>query len=117
MATGEILTSLPITIVPVRSLTTIRAGRSTSTWTSSTLAINSVIRSFHSGGGVTAIKDEFSAWAIRRGAGNFLLMASAMRDAVAKSELCNWSLTVAEGSTDGAAFSTVAPSGTRPTVG
>jgi hypothetical protein len=44
MATGATRTSLPITMVPVRSFTITRAGRSASTGRFSNSARNSVVR-------------------------------------------------------------------------
>jgi hypothetical protein len=48
---------------------------------------------------------------------NFLLIASIMRAEVVKSASCNWRRTTDFGAIDGAARSTVAPFGPRPTVG
>ena len=76
--------------------------------------MNSGTRVFHSAGVVTAITAPFSAWAIGAAAANCLLIASATRAEVAKSEFRSCRRTDVVGSTEGAARSTVAPFGTGP---
>ena len=60
IATGDTRTSLPMTMVPVRSLITTRAGRSASTSNASIPAMNSTTRDVYSGGIVDCDRAEFS---------------------------------------------------------
>ena len=61
MATGDIRTSFPRTIVPVRSFTTTRAALSASTSRFSNCAMNSMVRAENSGGTETVTSPAFSA--------------------------------------------------------
>ena len=117
IATGDTRTSLPITMVPVRSLTMTRAGRSTTTSSASISATNSVTREVYSGGTVIDISAEFSGLANGVPAGNFLLTISLTRTAVVKSGCRSCSFRRPTGVWEGAPRSTIAPLGTRPTVG
>src|ERR1039457_6758231 len=118
MATGATRTSLPRTMVPVRSLTITRAGRSASTVRFSSSERNSVVRDAKGAGMDTLTRPEFSARAAGASlAPNFWLMAATIRVEVVKSDWRNCRRTVALGATEGAGRSTVAPLGARPTVG
>ena len=118
MATGVILTSLPMTMVPVRSLMTILAGRSASTVSDSISEINSTVRVEYDGGTSTTSRPELSARATGMpGEPKCLLIASTTRVAVVKSDWRSWSFKCDDGWMEGGVRSTIAPSGVRPTVG
>ncbi len=115
IATGAIRTSLPSTMVPVRSLI-IDARRP--------VGLHREAFQFGDefGGASREIRRDrnadqtgiIGACALRA---NFWLMASAMRADVVKSGSRSCSRTTDFGATEGAARSTMAPLGARPTVG
>ena len=79
--------------------------------------MNSAGRDRYAAGIVTLTRPEFSAAAAGAGPANFWFTASAMRAEVVKSDWRNCSRTTSCGSTEGAARSTIALLGARPTVG
>ena len=99
IATREVRTSLPSTIVPVRSLMITRAARSGSTVRLSSAAIKSARPVAYSAGVGTLTKPALSACALT----NRLLMASAMR--VVKSGARSCRRATVFGETEGAARS------------